>query len=127
MGLGDRRPLQGTPTTARIARVADNRLGAVYSALHAFWSSRASAQAAAGQAGLRRDAYSVILFDHQIVLPVQNDFRSDADTLLTTLLQYGANGGTDYDQALQYTQVIMENNWSTDRYALYLCDTEYTH
>ncbi|KAJ6620545.1 hypothetical protein B0H10DRAFT_1063347 [Mycena sp. CBHHK59/15] len=37
MRLNDRRPLQNTPWTEWIAGHSDNRLGAVYSALHAFW------------------------------------------------------------------------------------------
>jgi len=61
MGTKDRRPLPGTPSTALISRHCTNRLGAVYSSLHAFWRSR-DAALSAGQAGTRRDAYSVILF-----------------------------------------------------------------
>jgi len=54
MGMDDRHPLNNTPVTAQISRQCNNRLGAVYSALYGFWTSRAAA-VTAGAA--RRDAY----------------------------------------------------------------------
>jgi hypothetical protein len=118
MSSEDRRPLQGTPTTQRISARADNRLGAVYSALHAFWSARHAAVAQAGangQVAVRRDAYSVLLFDHDVTTIVANDFQRSPDDLLNTALQYEARGGTNYTLALQNTQAVMERNWSSER------------
>jgi hypothetical protein len=116
MSCTDRAPLQGTPTTARISARCNNRLGAVYSALYAFWSTRAAIQGQAAQATIRRDAYSVILFDKKIVIPIENDFHSSPDQLLDTALSYRTSRGTNYTIALSNTQTIMEKYWSTDRY-----------
>jgi hypothetical protein len=56
MSSVDRHPLTGTPVTAQIVRRSNNRLGAVYSSLYAFWASRNAA--VEGQAvAARRDAY----------------------------------------------------------------------
>lgn len=116
MSCQDRRPLQNTPVTQKISRQSDNRLGAVFSSLYAFWASRSAVlSAASGQN--RRDAYSVILFDHTTVRCVENDFTSSPDGLLDKVLRYGADGGTNYTSALQTTEQVMKQHWSTERYA----------
>jgi hypothetical protein len=115
MGSTDHRPLQGTPTTARISSACSNRLGAVYSALYAFWSTRAAIYGQPSSTTIRRDAYSVILFDHRIVIPMQNDFQSSPDQLLDMVLRHTESGGTDYNLALSNAQAIMERHWSTER------------
>lgn len=115
----DRRPLGSSPSTARISRLHNNRLGAVYSSLHAFWVSRQAALDAATQragAALRRDAYSVILFDSYITNCITNDFTSSPDGLLNAVLPHGARGGTNFTSALASAQAVMEQNWSTERY-----------
>jgi hypothetical protein len=117
MGFADRRPLPGTPVTQRIAAYNDNRLGAVYSALYGFWAARHAAINAqgGGAAAQRRDAYSVVLFDHEIRVALENDFTSTPENLLGAVLQHRANGGTNYDLALTNAQLIMERRWSTER------------
>ncbi|EIW81359.1 hypothetical protein CONPUDRAFT_165526 [Coniophora puteana RWD-64-598 SS2] len=117
MDINDRHPLPGTPTTALISRTANNRLGAVFSALHSFWSARHAAVTAGGQqaANLRRDSYSVVMFDHTVVTALANDFTSTPDQLLNTVLAYEADGGTNFTLALQQARNIMEAHWSTER------------
>lgn len=61
MSMNDRRPLAGQPVTRLISQHNDNRFGAVLSALYGFWTSRSS-----GTPGGRRDAYTVINFDHTV-------------------------------------------------------------
>lgn len=112
MGGNDRRPLANTPVTARLTAYHDNRVGAVYSSLHAFWQARDGAVAAGAN---RRDTYSVILFDHDLYMAVDNDFTSSPDELLELVLPYGAGGGTNFNMALQEVQRCMEDNWSTER------------
>ncbi|KAH8114632.1 hypothetical protein DFH11DRAFT_1508603 [Phellopilus nigrolimitatus] len=114
MSLGDRAPLPNYPASTRIARVANNRLGAVYSALHSFWSARAAAINQASAAA-RRDAYSAILFTGSALEVFNNDFSSTPDGLLDKLLNYSADGGTNFNAALTMTQSIMERHWSTER------------
>ena len=113
MSLEDRRPLPNTPATARISARSNNRYGAVLSSLHSFWTARAVAIANSNAA--RRDAYSVILFDHGVATPVVNDFASAPDQLLDALLGVGATGGTNFSLAIQRAQLIMEQSWSTER------------
>ena len=81
----DKRPLGNTPATARIASVADNRLGAAYSALYSFWTAR-SAATNHSSARVRRDAYSIVLFDRSPHEVLCNDFTSSPDELLDACL-----------------------------------------
>jgi hypothetical protein len=112
MGYTDRRPLSNTPVTARISSRHNNRVGAVYSSLYAFWNARHGT--AAGTIN-RRDAYSVILFDNSVDTILTNNFASSPDDLLNQVLQHGARGGTNYSIALQAAQSCMEMYWSTER------------
>ncbi|KAH8114634.1 hypothetical protein DFH11DRAFT_1508479 [Phellopilus nigrolimitatus] len=114
MSSDDRVPLPNHPASARIARVANNRLGAVYSALHSFWSAQEAAINQAS-AATRRDAYSAVLFTGSALEVFNNDFSSSPDGLLDKLLNYSADGGTNFNAALTMTQSIMERHWSTER------------
>jgi hypothetical protein len=116
MNRGDQRPLRDRPGADLIvARGNDNRLGAVYSSLNAFWISRHAALNAPGQQGVRRDAYSVIMFNDVASTHITNDFNSFPDQLLDVVTQQGASGGTNFDAALVATEALMKNNWSTER------------
>src|ERR1700761_4214334 len=91
MAWGDRRPLPDAPATERIRERANNRLGAVYSALYSFWSARHAALTSSPQAnGARRDAYSIIMFDSTTKNAVVNDFTSTPDQLLDIVLNVKA-------------------------------------
>lgn len=118
MSSTDRRPLGNAPGTALITRQSNNRLGAVYSSLHAFWMSRNTALTSAQAVAARRDAYSVILFDHVVLNCFTNDFTSSPDQLLNTVVPHQARGGTNYSAALSAAQVVMQQHWSTERYEL---------
>ncbi|VDC04820.1 unnamed protein product [Peniophora sp. CBMAI 1063] len=114
MASTDRSPLAGTPVTNAIVRVSNNRLGAVCSALHAFWTARqANARLSSGTA--RRDAYSVLMFDTTVVHGVVNDVSSSPEELLQLMLRHRASGGTSFNNALDAARVVMEQNWSADR------------
>ncbi|KAF9016568.1 hypothetical protein BDZ89DRAFT_1075488 [Hymenopellis radicata] len=128
MGCRDRLPLPNTPVTAQIQRMANNRLGAVYSALYGFWTSRRAAVTgqAQGAAANRRDAYSVILFDHTTSTVLANDFTSSPEDLLNTVSRYGTGGGTDFELALDAAKTVMRQHWSTERtpVVIFLSDGE---
>jgi hypothetical protein len=116
MSFNDRRPLANAPATDRIRERADNRLGAVYSALYSFWSARHAAMASGQQtAGARRDAYSVILFNAATDNVVVNDFTSSPDQLLDIVLSEQTEWGTNFSAAIQASQEVMVDNWSTER------------
>ena len=120
MSYTDLRPLQNTPSTAAISRYNDNRLGAVYSSLYGFWTSRQAAVNAIGQnaAVARRDAYSVILFENSATTCISNDFTSSPDDLLNSIVPHQAWGGTDYLEALTEAQSLMVQHWSNERYVI---------
>jgi len=117
MSSDDRRPSADAPMTIQIQQVANNRLGSVYSALYGFWSARHTASTANPQGvGARRDAYSVILFDHTTTQVITNDFTRSPEQLLGTVLPYPTGGGTNFSAALQAGQNVMRQNWSTERF-----------
>ncbi|KAH7105369.1 hypothetical protein BKA62DRAFT_386244 [Auriculariales sp. MPI-PUGE-AT-0066] len=111
----DRGPVSGTPVYNSIRNVANNRLGAVYAALFGFWTARAAAVAASGNNAQRRDSYSVVLFHHQAEIVLENDFNSTPTELLNVLLRKGADGGTNFNGALQAGHDLMEKHWHTDQ------------
>lgn len=59
MSCNDRVPLGDGPAAERIQLYANNRLGAVYSALYSFWTARHATIAAGQQSGSRRGYNSV--------------------------------------------------------------------
>ncbi|KAH8980308.1 hypothetical protein EDB92DRAFT_1900987 [Lactarius akahatsu] len=71
---------------------ANDRLGVVLSALYSFWIARQAAVDRNTQAGW-----------------------SSPDELLTSALQFEADGGTDFTSALERAQEIMTSHWSTER------------
>ena len=118
MSLKDRRPLANAPATDRIRERADNRLGAVYSALYSFWSARHATMASGQETiGARRDAYSVILFNDSTNNVVVNDFTSSPDQLLDIVLNERTEWGTNFAAAIKASQEVMVDNWSTERFA----------
>lgn len=117
MSGADRRPLADTPVTAKINQHSSNRLGAVYSSLHGFWSSRQAVVNAPGaqtRAG-RRDAYSIVFFNGYVSDGVMNDFSSTPEQLLDSILANRAGGGTNFTAALNHGKSVMERHWSTER------------
>ena len=117
MRLRDRRPLANSAGVDLITPTANNRLGSVFSALYSFWLARQAAIDRNAQlGGARRDAYSLVFFNHEPATCIENDFASSPDELLTAALQYEADGGTDFTRALERAQNIMDSNWSAERY-----------
>jgi hypothetical protein len=101
MSFSDRKPLTEGPAGERIQRRADNRLGAVYSALYSFWSAR-NAAIAAGQRALGS--------------------QRRIDTVYSALhnlnLWSGRNAAATRGQEQTYTRrdsysVILFNDWAT--------------
>jgi hypothetical protein len=113
----DRQPLANSAGIDRITPTANDRLGSVFSALYSFWLARQAAIDRNAQlGGARRDAYSLIFFNHEPSTSIENDFASSPDELLTAALLYEADGGTDFTRALERTQHIMDSHWSPERY-----------
>lgn len=115
MGRNDNRPTAGTPVSNRIAARHNNRVGAAYSSLYAFWRARHSAVSANAPGNNRRDSYSVILFNDAVQTVIPNDVASAPEALVDQLLPYGRGGGTDYTLAIRSAQDLMVQNWSPER------------
>lgn len=106
----DRKPLQDTPATSEIARSHNNRLGAVYSSLSAFWNARQGSDR-----GPRRDAYSVVLFDNHIHHATSHDTVSNPEELLANVLRYRPGFGTNFGRALEGAHRRMTDQWDHER------------
>ncbi|KAJ3289280.1 hypothetical protein HDU79_004189 [Rhizoclosmatium sp. JEL0117] len=123
MSHNDRQPLQGTAVTASLNRTHPNRLGAVYSACHSFWTARKANQ----QPGItRRDAYSVIMFNGTSRVVVENDFTKSPDELLGELQTYYPKYGTNFRHAIENVQQVVLRNQHQDRMpvVIFLSDGE---
>jgi hypothetical protein len=111
--------MQPPPDSAGIERIkptADNRLGAVFSSLYSFWIEREaviSRNSVNGRDG--NDAYSLIFFNHEQSTPIEYDFTSSPDELLTAALHFNATGDTDFSSVLERAQNVMTSHWSSER------------
>ena len=90
----------------------------MYSSLYEFWASHHLALSAAEQnvVAARRDAYSVILFDHSPATCISNNFDRSTDELLDSIVLWQASGGANYAGALAEAQSVMDQHWSKERY-----------
>lgn len=90
--------------------------GTLYSALHTFWSGRpATATMDQQTTSTRRDAYSVVLFNHSTKNALVNDSTSSPEQLLGALLTERAEGSTNFASALSAGEAVMIENWSPER------------
>ena len=121
MDSQDRQPIPNSAGFDRIVSKANNRLGAVFSALYSFWIARQAAiDRKAPVGGGRRDAYSLIFFDDEPYMSsIENDFTSSPDELLNAALGFGIGGWTNFNKALNKTQELMTTHWSTERYRVF--------
>jgi hypothetical protein len=118
MANWDRGPLEDAPAADLILQHADNRLGAVYSALYSFWSARHAVVTAGQGVGTRHDAYSVVLFNRQTKNVLVNDLTSTPDQLLGIVLAEVPSGGTNFSEALGAARAIMEQHWTAERFVI---------
>jgi len=106
----DTKPLESSPVRGKIvARGMNNRLGAVYAALHHFWTAR--------QATLdsERDAYTIILHAQKTQNVCENDMRRSPDALLGLLLPNAPHGGNSFDLALKAADAAISKGWNDMR------------
>ena len=117
MSQQDIRPPPDSAGIERINRTANNRLGAVFSSLFSFWIDRqAAANRTSLMGGVRKDAYSLIFFNHEPSTPIENDFTSSPDELLTAALKFSAHGQANYSSALNRAQRVMTSHWNAERF-----------
>jgi hypothetical protein len=136
MGFTDRQPIPNSAGIDRIVPKENNRLGATFSALYSFWIARQAAvdlpkeiktkknkkkkKAAVDHnlpvGGARRDAYSMIFFNHEAETSIENDFTNSPDELLTAALAFDTGGGKFFHRALERAHMLMTSHWSMERY-----------
>ncbi|KAI0292619.1 hypothetical protein B0F90DRAFT_1671124 [Multifurca ochricompacta] len=97
--------------------------------IDSFWLARQAAISRNAHLHLgvdRRDAYSLIFFDNESTICLENDSTSSPDELLTAALQYGPSVGTNFSCALESTQKVMDSHWSRERapVVIFLSDGE---
>ena len=106
----DRQPLENSPVHGKIRACGlDNRLGAVYVALHSFWTARQASSAR------QRDANTVILHAQDAKSVCENDMTRSPDELLSLLLPHGPNGGNSFNKALKAADTVISRWWHDDR------------
>ncbi|KAG8215117.1 hypothetical protein J3R82DRAFT_8568 [Butyriboletus roseoflavus] len=110
MNKDDRKPLEGSAVCGKIrARGRNNRLGAVYAALHNFWTARQAAL------GLQRDANTIILHAEGTQSVCENDTTRSPDELLDLLLPNIPKGGNSFNKALKAADVVISKWWDDAR------------
>jgi len=99
----DRKPIPNYPIYYELIKNHNDRIGAVYQAVYQFMETRiASAQTSQNHASSAlRDSVTLILFDHKVVVPFENQSMTNTGELLNIMLSYKAGGGTNFDNAIQ--------------------------
>ena len=87
----------------------NNRLGAVYAALHSFWTARQAAF------GVQRDANTIILHAQGTQTVCENDTTRSPDELLDLLLPNAPKGGNNFDIALKAADAAIMRRWDDTR------------
>lgn len=106
----DRQPLEGSAVCAKIrARGMNNRLGAVYAALHSFWTARQAGY------GLQHDTNTVILHAEGTQSVCENDSTRSPDELLDLLLPNAPKGGNSFNKALKAADAAISKWWDDSR------------
>ena len=109
MNKNDRQPLANSPVCERIRSRMNNRLGAVYAALHGFWTARQAAF------GVQYDANTVILYAEGTQSVCENDTTRSPDELLDLLLPNAPKGGNNFDRALKAADAAITRWWDNAR------------
>jgi hypothetical protein len=110
MKLDDRKPLEGSAVCGKIrTRGMNNRLGAVYAALHSFWTARQAAS------GVQSDANTIILHAEGTQFVCENDITRSPDDLLDLLLPNAPKGGNSFNKALKAADAAITRWWDDTR------------
>nr|CAG8441595.1 7070_t:CDS:10 [Entrophospora candida] len=107
----DRKPLENIHSniSQKIAQSHNNRIGAVYSAVYLFMEEHKEKQ---NQDAVDNDTISLILFNHETVVPIENQSLNDANNVLDTMIQYEANGGTRFDLAIREAGSLIDKHYN---------------
>jgi len=122
MMSNDMRPLMNTPVEALLRNRHNNRLGAVYNAVHQFITVRKGAV----QGGECLDTISLILFNHSSEVIFANSNLGSFDNYLAMMLQHEPDGGTNFRVALDDAGRLLQQHHdpSKTNVVLFLSDGE---
>ncbi|CAI2161359.1 15834_t:CDS:10 [Funneliformis geosporum] len=103
MSYNDIKPSHWSSIFKEMKANHNNRLGAAYNAVYQFMETRlTSTQDNQNQSSpVLRDSVSLILFDHNVIVPFENRNLTESGALLTTMLQYKTGGGKNFDLAIR--------------------------
>src|SRR5437588_218968 len=76
-----------------------------------------SAKANQNQASpVLHDTVSLVLFDHETILPFENQRLTDPTYLLHTMLQHNTGRGTDFNLAIQKAGFLVSSYFDPTKY-----------
>ncbi|CAG8525687.1 11945_t:CDS:10 [Acaulospora morrowiae] len=91
-------------------------IGAVYSAIYAFMKARLACQSGQPQRqAANKDTISLILFDHEVIVPFENHVLTDADVLLNHMIKHRARGGRDFNLAIQKAGFLINQYYDANK------------
>ncbi|GBC07437.1 hypothetical protein RclHR1_07470002 [Rhizophagus clarus] len=112
MSCNDKKPIPNFPIYNDLIRNHNNRTGAVYQAVYQFMDARInSAKTNQNQMSATQDSISLILFDHEAIVPFEYRDLTDPQDLLNSMLQHQARGGTNYDLAIQKAGFLITSHF----------------
>ncbi|CAG8501198.1 7794_t:CDS:10 [Ambispora gerdemannii] len=108
MSSEDCKPLHQRSTTSRLLRNHQNRLGAVYEAVHTFFRTRKNSGKATRIGAVDRDITSLILFNSVATVVFENQSLSNIEELLNKMMKFTPTGNTSYYEGLKKASEIIE-------------------
>ncbi|CAG8488857.1 9634_t:CDS:10 [Gigaspora rosea] len=125
MSRSDKKPLCNTPVYNLLKTYHDNRIGAVYTAVYIFMEARLAAQRSLFQS-TNKDTISLILFDHEVIIPFENHVLTDSESMLNQMLPHRARGGTNFNLAIQAAGSLINTYFDPTRVnvVIFLSDSE---
>ncbi|CAG8527594.1 5810_t:CDS:10 [Scutellospora calospora] len=115
MRESDRKPIQGTPIYNDLIKGHNNRLGAVYNAVYLFLKTRLSSQTAQYNKAVSRDTVSLILFDYEAIIAIENQPLKDPESLLNMMLQHNYRVGTNFNNAVLKAGSLIDNHFNPSK------------
>ncbi|CAG8734386.1 10502_t:CDS:2, partial [Acaulospora morrowiae] len=86
-----------------------------------FWERTGFKARLASQSGqlqrqaANKDIISLILFDHELIVPFENYVLTDADVLLNHMIKYEASGGKDFNLAIQKAGFLINQYYDANK------------
>ncbi|PKY25815.1 hypothetical protein RhiirB3_528171 [Rhizophagus irregularis] len=102
----DIKPMQDFLIYNDLTKKHNNRIGAVYQAVYLFMNARRNSAKIT-----MPDSISLILFNHEPIVPFEYRDLTNLKDLLNSMLQYKANGFTNFDNAIQKAGILIKTHF----------------